>query len=60
MIREIKPGILCPVHTEHKELFKELENIGVKVVYPKNLNNHTIKIDFFNPIHQSLSTRGAI
>jgi ribonuclease J len=35
MIREIEPEILYPVHTEHKELFKELEDSGVKVVYPK-------------------------
>ena len=35
MIREIEPEILYPVHTEHKELFKELEDSGVKVIYPK-------------------------
>jgi ribonuclease J len=35
MIREIHPEILYPVHTEKKELFKELEEDGVRVIYPK-------------------------
>jgi len=34
MIREVQPEVLYPVHTEHKELFKVLEDDGVKVVYP--------------------------
>ncbi len=35
MIREIQPEILYPVHTIFKELFKELEDDGIKVVYPR-------------------------
>ncbi len=39
MIREIHPDILYPIHTEKKELFRELEEDGVKVVYPKLSKN---------------------
>ena len=35
MIREIQPEILYPVHTIFKELFKVLEEDGIKVIYPK-------------------------
>ncbi|MBP2046178.1 MBL fold metallo-hydrolase [Methanobacterium aggregans] len=35
MIREIEPETLYPIHTEHKEMFKVLENDGIKVVYPE-------------------------
>ncbi|MGB8232886.1 MAG: MBL fold metallo-hydrolase RNA specificity domain-containing protein, partial [Methanobacterium sp.] len=35
MIREIHPETLYPVHTTFKELFKVLEEDGIKVVYPK-------------------------
>jgi ribonuclease J len=35
MIREIRPETVYPVHTQHKEMFKELEDDEIKVVYPK-------------------------
>ncbi|AEG18959.1 MBL fold metallo-hydrolase [Methanobacterium paludis] len=35
MIREVSPDVLYPIHTEHKEMFKELEEDGINVVYPK-------------------------
>ncbi len=35
MIREVSPDVVYPVHTEHKEMFKELEEDGIDVVYPK-------------------------
>ncbi|NYB52458.1 MAG: MBL fold metallo-hydrolase [Methanobacteriaceae archaeon] len=34
MIRDINPEIVYPVHTLHKNKFKELENNGIKVKYP--------------------------
>ena len=43
MIREIKPKVLYPVHTVHKELFKELENDDVKVIYPKISDKKNLK-----------------
>jgi len=38
MIRDVVPEVLYPVHTEHKELFKVLEDDGIKVIYPKLSN----------------------
>lgn len=35
MIREVSPDVVYPIHTEHKEMFKELEKDGINVVYPK-------------------------
>lgn len=35
MIRKIQPEILYPIHTYNKELFKVVEDDGVKVVYPE-------------------------
>ena len=35
MIREIQPEIVYPVHTIFKELFKVLEEDGIRVVYPR-------------------------
>ncbi len=43
MIREIQPEVLYPVHTVNKELFKELENDGVKVIYPKISDKKNLK-----------------
>jgi ribonuclease J len=34
MIREINPEKVYPVHTEHKNKFKELEKDGIKIVNP--------------------------
>ncbi|MDD3985078.1 MAG: MBL fold metallo-hydrolase [Methanobacterium sp.] len=34
MIRDVNPEILYPIHTVNKELFKVLEEDGIKVVYP--------------------------
>jgi len=35
MIQDIHPEKLYPVHTVNKELFKVLEDDGIKVIYPK-------------------------
>ena len=35
MIRKVSPDVVYPIHTEHKEMFKELEEDGINVVYPK-------------------------
>ena len=35
MIREIQPDTLYPIHTQHKEIFKILEEDGIQVIYPK-------------------------
>ncbi len=39
MIRDVHPEILYPIHTENKELFKVLEEDGIKVVYPHQSKN---------------------
>jgi ribonuclease J len=39
MIRDVHPDIIYPVHTRHKELFKELEAEGIQVIYPQITEN---------------------
>ena len=40
MIREISPDVLYPIHTEHGDLFDVLEDDGITVIHPKNLNGN--------------------
>lgn len=35
MIREIHPGKVYPIHTEHKEQFDILKEDGIEVIYPQ-------------------------
>jgi ribonuclease J len=37
MLREIAPGSIYPIHTEHKEMFEVLEEDGIKVLDPKGI-----------------------
>jgi len=34
--KKAKPEMLVPIHTEHPEMFKKLENKGIKVIVPDN------------------------